>query len=522
MGAGRLNRVLLLVLLLFVLLLFRFLSHDGSLSTRFMSAIINEPIVNMELLLLDGSGEPVNATVEVNEYVQEEMQPGNMELLLLDGCGEPVNATVEVNEYVQEEMQPKYCSAEHRQAVDFCSQSDHNKVPMGQGTKGIIRNWGEVRPYSVSPILEDRPLPRCRSIDDYLSAIKLGTRSWPDSQAETKPSAFVPFGCYVPTLPPPAAKTCDLLNQYNHVIFHGDSLSRHLRQAIYMSMSGNLIKSVHVSKASQELCMCDGQFSENRICRQHESYFDESIQPREAPGEDVQLCPSASFSLGKRAAAPWLLKRGYGKLESGVDIDWDLVDCADNDYRGILLVLQGGLHFKVNSTETFASFVKPIITHPKYQECLCLGKVRLLWLAMNAQSSELNKHYPHQSRENALIFNEDMKESFASVGLIPGQDVFILDWWNLTADAQSSDGVHYLSDVNLAKAAQILYLVEHWPFPKPFRAAGTGNTTTENSALPMPRQFNNKNGDTITIPQGVPLPPLSVYRDHGVHFKCDS
>ena len=87
---------------------------------------------------------------------------------------------------------------------------------------------------------------------------------------------------------------------------------------------------------------------------------------------------------------------------------------------------------------------------------------------MSSMSSAISVMYPHQSRENILLFNEGIKDLFVSSGLLPGQDVLILDWWNFTADAQSSDGVHYLSDVNLGKAAQILYLAENWPFPKPY------------------------------------------------------
>lgn len=92
--------------------------------------------------------------------------------------------------------------------------------------------------------------------------------------------------------------------------------------------------------------------------------------------------------------------------------------------------------------------------------------------------------------------------------------VLIIDWWNMTADAQSSDGLHYLSDINLAKAAQILYLAENWPFPKK-------NATTSLS-ISLPKQFTNRGGSNVTIPEGAPLPPLSFYRQQGVHFNCDS
>ena len=412
-------------------------------------------------------------------------------LILLDGCGVPVNnMTTEMNEDVGKKK-PMFCSDEHRRAVEYCSHDDNNKVLGREGQKiERIRGWGEIRPYSIAPIMpETRPLPPCTSLDDYLSAIKLGTRIWPNSQHaikealpfnksianihDTEPSIFIPFDCFVPSLPPPPAKTCDVLNRYNQVIFHGDSLTRHLRQAIYMSISGDFIKgSVHPPKIkSSNVCTCDGQFSERKDCRRYIPYFEEvlPIQPREIPpgmiGMEKPLCHDSTFLYGKTEMAPWLPKRG--EVDPGESIDWENVNCEDTNYRGILLVLGGGLHWALNATETFASVVQPVVSNPKYQQCACLGKVRLVWTAMNVQSTVLDKDRPHQSRENAIIFNEETKEAFMSIGLIPGEDVVILDWWNLTADAQYSDGLHYLSDVNLAKAAQILYLAEHWPFAKP-------------------------------------------------------
>ena len=85
---------------------------------------------------------------------------------------------------------------------------------------------------------------------------------------------------------------------------------------------------------------------------------------------------------------------------------------------------------------------------------------------MHAQSPSLNNQFPHQSRDNAIRFNMNMRELFVSRDLIQGKDVMIMDWWNLTANAQSSDGVHQLDDANMAKAAHNLYLVEHWPLGK--------------------------------------------------------
>jgi len=62
-----------------------------------------------------------------------------------------------------------------------------------------------------------------------------------------------------------------------------------------------------------------------------------------------------------------------------------------------------------------------------------------------------------------LLFNEEIFRLLHSRNDVHlGTDLLIVDWLNMTADAQSSDGVHYLTDVNLAKAAQILYIAEQW------------------------------------------------------------
>ena len=151
-----------------------------------------------------------------------------------------------------------------------------------------------------------------------------------------------------------------------------------------------------------------------------------------------------------------------GKKDPGEHIDFDEVKCADEDYKGILIVLQGGLHWFMNATDTFDSLIQPVITHDRFHECLSLGKIRLIWLAMTAQSRLLDDPYSHQKRENAVVFNEEIRKSFIEAGY---PDILILDWYNMTNDSQTSDGLHSLTEVNLAKASQLLYLVEHWAQP---------------------------------------------------------
>ena len=176
--------------------------------------------------------------------------------ILLDRCGVEVNW--KDNNNTSSSSTKQYCSDTHREAIQFCSKNNNNRVINRIGTatqQQILQRWGEQRTYSLSSHLLDNNtplLPRCQSLEDYLKAIKYGKRIWPTINStsnsndehedlERMSSIFIPHECYTPVLPPKPKEVCEILNSFSHVIFHGDSLTRHLRQAIYMSMRGDYI-----------------------------------------------------------------------------------------------------------------------------------------------------------------------------------------------------------------------------------------------------------------------------------------
>ena len=153
-----------------------------------------------------------------------------------------------------------------------------------------------------------------------------------------------------------------------------------------------------------------------------------------------------------------------GKVNKGKHIRWDEIECYRPSYKGLLLVMQGGLHWKMNATETYEQMIRPILLHPKYRDCVNRQKVRTIWLSATAQSKELDERFPHQSRTSVLAFERKIQSLLDAEKFAEG--ITTLDWWSLTADSPTSDGLHSLTDVNLAKAAQVLYLADRWPFFK--------------------------------------------------------
>ena len=76
-------------------------------------------------------------------------------------------------------------------------------------------------------------------------------------------------------------------------------------------------------------------------------------------------------------------------------------------------------------------------------------RVRIIgfWGTVGAQAIGLDEKYPQQAELFAVEFNHNTSTyAQKEFHLEP------LDYWNLTLHAKTSDGVHYLSEVNLIKA----------------------------------------------------------------------
>lgn len=58
-----------------------------------------------------------------------------------------------------------------------------------------------------------------------------------------------------------------------------------------------------------------------------------------------------------------------------------------------------------------------------------------------------------QSRERALEFNKKMAKYWSTQSF----PVTTLDWWNMTKESMTSDGLHSVSEVNLLKATHLLH-----------------------------------------------------------------
>ena len=431
--------------------------------------------------------------------------------LLIDACGSPVDAK-------DTEADKRFCSKEHERVVEQCSPPGANTVLHFRNYDPRNKTFTvQALPATDSNVIM-KPLPQCHNVSEYLQSIKLGTRQWEMNtssdegggqdfnrtdplELEKHVSRFIPSHCFVPNIPPSPERTCEIFNRYSHFFVDGDSLSRHMKQTMIMIMrggdwsTGGVMTRNNVTKAQ---CMCDGQYSENAKCRVFDNYFTSLASPIDIPlstDDDVRkeeeditesggysgICGNllksslSTMSMGDmdtesllaeervdddfQEARNDLFQIGSTNNLRRSDIPWHAINCTNPDYRGLFLMVQAGLHFSNDVRVTYSTKVLPILSNPVYQECVKQGKVDLVFIGLTAQSRLLDNAYIHQSREHALIFNQEMKRLIANSSMAGSEDVMYLDWWNMTKDSNSDDGLHSMMDVNLSKASQVLYLM---------------------------------------------------------------
>lgn len=272
----------------------------------------------------------------------------------------------------------------------------------------------------------------CASLAALQQSLQFGRRQ---TMPNDRTSTFIPSSCYPRWLHPD--DTCDVLNGYN-IMFLGDSLSRHHYQGILMLLSGDWVFGGLPRLGSTDLfskCVCDGQFSEHILCRTY---------------------PTFAFTIDDPHAYGFCHWRHSFLLRNGGD---DFSSLCSRDKN--VVFLQGGAHYFSDSSRFINEFLHPQLQSvaKSIQKCDRNQSVVVMVSGLNSQATELDSLWPQQSRANAAIFNEKVRLFMESVGPSLPFRHYVLDFMNLTLDAPTSDGYHYLSDVNLWKALYFVNIV---------------------------------------------------------------
>ena len=343
----------------------------------------------------------------------------------------------------------------------ICEAANVNVVkPRGDG-QGRASDASLARPWSVHPHTFTLHSEPCNRTEDLLQSVAWGRRLEVVPQNGSHPgwhidytserddkefaqSAFVPFGCQPRWYS--GATACPVLNKYAHVIFVGDSLMRHLSQALMILLTEDLqygaIPRLSRQPGLFDSCRCDGQFSEHSLCR---AFEDANMFWQPDP---------RSYGLCTHAAA---FDFTFHFVQLHV---WDMVveeRLCSADHRPRLAVLQSATHMGADATAVYSHVIEPWLDRLYNITARCPHPIQwqMIWMAAPAQSRSLDIRYPNQSGEKMAAFN-----SLIAAKLLQRPNVTILEIWNHSLNAATSDGFHYLTDVNIHKASILLHLLD--------------------------------------------------------------
>ena len=358
----------------------------------------------------------------------------------------------------------------------YCSNASINRVLRRNDSintagdrAGIERRW------SVSPRLySDRSTTQqtpdfCRSPAALAQSLKYGRRmceygdsglmedcrsdvgSWPNITG----SYFAPAHCSPHFYSLDIA--CAVLERYSYVLLYGNSLLRHVIQGLFILLTGDMqsggLPRFSVQRDLWDMCRCDGQFSEHRTCRLYAgaNMFAMPVDPR-----SYGVCSGHhDFRVRYLYHQPLLDDAFFYPTNTSVP---GLCD-EPEDLRPVFVVVQGGVHFSVNATRAVSRWFRPLLTQLEYLQQHCSQSVpvtlHVVVLGMEAQARKLDGAYPRQSRELTALFNAELQPFLRSANVR-----LVLDFHNLTSYAATSDGFHYLTEVNVLKANYLLNLME--------------------------------------------------------------
>lgn len=285
----------------------------------------------------------------------------------------------------------------------------------------------------------------CRTKQGLLHSLKYGKRFFKFdptienvSIVQTSTSKFIPAGCNYRWYR--SSEICSILEKYSRIILMGDSLTRHFAQALFMLLSDDLVVGGFPSSGSHERlesCRCDGQLSEAELCRYNPPPFGNSV----AAG----YCKSFKPFYFSYHNFPYT-NIPYPPLEEPL--------CDPTDNRPVFFLLATGAHLHCNATSTIEISIDPIMNIIRNQtNCYRDGssKIHPVFMGLGGQSRALNPFYKYQRNHEIKTFNHIIS-NYNRVTY----NMVTFDVHELTHTGMSSDGYHFLSEVNLIKSMYML------------------------------------------------------------------
>ncbi len=427
-----------------------------------------------------------------------------------------------------------------------CRNPEHNVVFCCAGNDyHVNRDWtmdgglvhslvsGKVKPPSDN---SEKATETCKDIPSVMQAVQ-----------ESLQSAEETRSCTLPWLTP--KDVCKIFGHYSGVFWSGDSLTRHMLQAFYIILRDNMENGwkypasfkgwASENGRLETKCTCDGQFSENKVCRQ----LPEETFKIEQDELFQQFCPSYGEVMMNEGDPPGAAAEDEGsqqterKLSSSQENE--LISNIEQGQSKWLSMKENSKSNKIPSAQEYYDvkntqfhfngyqmrLIKGQMKDPMNNWCSAKPGLRLLFMQMGPHSHNdpqttiktyfapllhklsvivkscqydisptirviasgststdkiLWKKFPYQTDwavERHEIF---MKNYFAEVHPFVHYLSFVeIQKSGKTLADDTSDGVHTLTSINIAKSLSVVTLMGHFSY-----AHTTENANRVYSELP--------------------------------------
>lgn len=293
-----------------------------------------------------------------------------------------------------------------------------------------------------SPGVTSKLLPICSNLQELLDSLKYGQRVIIKGSIRNE-SYFVPYKCTYKWLN--SAEICDISSRFHSIDFLGDSLTRHQSNGMFMLYTDDWVLG-GLPKFSENFsyaeCVCDGQFSEHDRCR----YYNQDSMFNMVSSHAYGICPNN--------------RRPFRFGFKGDKHDHHDRICSDDPRPRLVLIHHGPLHNN-QAKDIIEKTLSKLVDFILELKNRCHNKfpVYFVWTGLDSQRRHLDKRYHEQTREKAFAFNE---LTAAWVAAQPKHLNFsVIDTLNMTRDAATSDGYHYLSEPNILKGMYLFNVMSY-------------------------------------------------------------
>ncbi|KAM0755398.1 hypothetical protein T439DRAFT_320089 [Meredithblackwellia eburnea MCA 4105] len=244
-------------------------------------------------------------------------------------------------------------------------------------------------------------------------------------------------------------EACDLVSAFGGIVLQGDSLTRHLTNALFILLRNRADGAIH-HPASHGICRGDSMFQDGtgKTCR----FW--ALADSHLPSLPAPVCGGSARVIYFDGTCPVDPGGFVPRYE-----EWRSRTPPEKRALSPVLVNSFGLHCHLLPNISISGAIKPLFihSHTAYPRPLSL------WGEVHAPASNKpQKFAKKQGPEAVTKYNNIMTERIRALhpGSVLEGAVGILSWYGLTDGAKSFDGTHYAFQINMEKAQLLLNVLD--------------------------------------------------------------